>query len=185
VDKILTRTVDGKDMPVFMKKELTDQIPGLKKQNLRNREYATKSIQDLFEDNVIRQSTVKVFDFSSSIIAISKGDGNFTINRLPDAVQFSSVNAILCYDVNGDTLPDLLLAGNMSDFPPQFGRLDASAGQLLLNEGKKGLQLVDVAGTGLDVDGETRSIVAINRKKKKTEILFLRNNDFPVAYQVK
>ncbi|MCG7859801.1 FG-GAP repeat protein, partial [Flavihumibacter sediminis] len=48
-ENIITRTIAGKDMPVFMKRELTEQIPGLKKQNLRNEQFATKSIQDLFD----------------------------------------------------------------------------------------------------------------------------------------
>ena len=35
-DKILTRTIDGKDMPVFLKHDMQDQIPSIKKQNLQH-----------------------------------------------------------------------------------------------------------------------------------------------------
>ena len=48
IDKIMSRTVNGIDKPVFMKSELESQLPVLKKQNLRNAVYATKSVQELF-----------------------------------------------------------------------------------------------------------------------------------------
>ena len=34
-EKIITRTIGGKDVPVFLKKEVTDQIARLQKQNLK------------------------------------------------------------------------------------------------------------------------------------------------------
>ena len=42
-DQFLTRTVDGQDVPVFLKREITDQFPGLKKDNLKHSEYAKKT----------------------------------------------------------------------------------------------------------------------------------------------
>ena len=45
--------------------------------------------------------------------------------------QLSSVNAMYTTDVNGDGYADLIAGGNESWFPPQFGRLDASYGDIL------------------------------------------------------
>jgi hypothetical protein len=182
IDKILTRTVNGKDMPVFLKKEITDQVPGLKKQNLKYREYASKSMQDLFSPAMIAKSTIKEFNYCSSIIAMNNGKGNFTINRLPDEVQFSSVNAVSCIDLNGDKRPDLLLGGNIADFLPQFGRLDASEGHLLLNLGKGNFEYLNSAKSGLKAGGVTRNIVTIAGVNKQY-IIFLENNDFPLVYE--
>ena len=39
-DKILTRTIDGKDMPVFLKKDMEFELPSLKKQNLNHDAFA-------------------------------------------------------------------------------------------------------------------------------------------------
>jgi hypothetical protein len=47
MDNILSRTVDGKDMPVFLKHDMEFQMPILKKQNLKHGEFAKKTIQDL------------------------------------------------------------------------------------------------------------------------------------------
>lgn len=184
LDKILTYTINGRDMPVFLKHDLQDQIPAIKKQNLKHEDYARKSIQELFSAEVIKNCKVKEFNYSSSIVAINKGDGNFTIQKLPVMTQLSSVNAIRCIDVNHDGAMDLFLGGNLSYFLPQFERLDASFGDVLLNDGKGKFRWVGQKQSGLNVQGVVRDIVEI-QGKNGPQILFLRNDDFPVLYHLK
>ena len=181
VDKILTRTVNGTDRPVFMKAELESQLPVLKKQNLHNTEYAEKSVQDLFSKTQIEKSVVKQINYSSSVIAFNNGKGNFSIQKLPTAVQFSSVKKILPLDVNDDGFTDLIVGGNEFGFQPQLGRLDASDGDVLINDGKGNFT---VMSTVITVPGQTRDIVLIKRKGS-TAVLFLQNNEFPVLYELK
>ncbi|TKK70392.1 CRTAC1 family protein [Ilyomonas limi] len=182
-DKILTYTVDGKDMPVFMKRELQDQIPAIKKQNLRHEDYAKKSIQELFPEELVSKSVVKQFNYCSSIIAVNKGNGQFEIQKLPPMTQLSSVNAIHCMDVNSDGFTDLVLGGNLYALLPQFERLDASYGDVLINNGKGAFSFTPQQQTGLQVQGEVRDIVRIETQKGK-QLLFLRNNDYPVMYRL-
>jgi hypothetical protein len=54
VEKIMTRSIDGRDMPVSLKKDITAQLPMLKKDNLKHVEYAKKSIQELFPEKLLR-----------------------------------------------------------------------------------------------------------------------------------
>jgi ASPIC and UnbV./FG-GAP repeat. len=184
VDCFLTRTVDGKDKPVFLKREITDQFPALKKQNLKHSDYATKTVQDLFGKELINSSTQKQFNFSQSIIAINDGKGHFTIQPLPMMVQLSSVNAINCTDINGDNKPDLVLGGNMFGFPPQFGRLDASYGHLLTNDGKGNFTWIESKKSGLKLKGEIKDITEIKSKDKRY-LLLVQNNEMPALYQIK
>jgi hypothetical protein len=183
-DKILTRSIDGKDKPVFMKTELESQLPVLKKQNLRNTAYATKSIQDLFNKEQMDKAVVKQVNYSSSCIAINNGNGKFTITKLPVNIQLSSVKAILPVDVNADGFTDLVLGGNEFGFQPQLGRLDASDANMLINDGKGNFKLINQTETGLNVPGQLRNIVLIKRKDE-INILFLQNNEFPVLYRLK
>ncbi|HKO82014.1 MAG TPA: VCBS repeat-containing protein, partial [Chitinophagaceae bacterium] len=182
-DQFLTRTVNGRDMPVFLKREVTDQFPGLKKQNLKHSDYARKSIQDLFPEAVIKSAEVKQFNYNSSVVAINDGQGGFSIQKLPLMVQLSSVNAIESMDINGDNQNDLLLGGNMFGFPPQFGRLDASYGHVLINEGKGVLKWTEPQKSGVSLRGEIKDIKAIQGKEKRY-ILIVQNNEYPVLYQV-
>jgi enediyne biosynthesis protein E4 len=125
-DKILSQTIDDKDVPVFLKKEFTEALPSFKKDNLRHHAFADKTIQTLFKPELIKTSTVKTFNYSSSCIAYNKGNGNFDVVPLPLTAQLSCINAILCKDINADGKMDLILGGNLPDCLPQFGRLDAS-----------------------------------------------------------
>jgi enediyne biosynthesis protein E4 len=160
---------------------MTDQIAVLKKQNLKFVDFASKSVQQLFTNNEIEKATVKQFNYAASCIAYNDGKGNFNVKKLPPAIQFSSVNAILVQDVNDDGRKDIIMAGNDFGFQPQFCRLDASYGNILLNKGN--FILLDAGESGLCVRGEVRDIVSINVKGKK-QLLFLQNNQKPVMYKV-
>ncbi|HEU5167545.1 MAG TPA: VCBS repeat-containing protein, partial [Chitinophagaceae bacterium] len=136
-DKIFSRTIEGKDVPVFLKREFTDALPSMKKENLRHHEYAPKTIQTLFKPELVQSATVKTFNYSSSVIAWNEGNGKFTIQELPAVAQLSSVNAIQCRDINNDGKTDLVLGGNITECLPQFGRLDANYGIILENKGNR------------------------------------------------
>jgi hypothetical protein len=183
IDNILSRTVDGKDVPVFLKHDMEFQMPILKKQNLKHGEFAKKTIQDLLPADLLKTSQVKEFNYCPSIIAINEGNGRFSIRKLPTMVQFSSVNAILCMDLNGDGFPDLVLGGNEFGFLPQFGRLDGSFGDVLINDGKGNFTFMDNARSGLNLRGQVRDIALI-KGKQKTRVLFLINDEVPVLYEI-
>ena len=110
-------------------------------------------------------------------------NGKFTIQELPVEVQLSSVNAIVCNDINKDGKPDIVLAGNITECLPQFGRLDANYGIVLENKGNKQFAVMPPSHTGISVTGMVRDIAWINGNKENY-ILFLRNNDYPVMYKL-
>ena len=183
-EQFLTRTVEGKDMPVFLKREVTDQFPGLKKQNLKHSDYAVKSVQELFGEGVMSKSVEKRFTECRSLVALNKGGGRFELSALPSMVQLSSVNAVELVDVSGDGKVDLVLGGNMFSFPPQFGRLDGSYGQVLLQTEKGGWQWQSPLQSGLSTKGQIRDIKTI-RMKNKEYLLFARNNERPAMFLLK
>jgi hypothetical protein len=166
-------------MPIFLKRDLTDQIPTLKKENLRHTDFATRSIQELFEKELIDKSMIREVNFSSSVVAWNEGNGRFTLSRLPDEVQLSSVRAIAVTDLNGDAKPDLVMGGNLLHWLPQFSRLDASEGHVLLNKGGRQWEYLPAGRSGLRVDGEVRQILPLQRPEGPAWI-FLRNNSTPV-----
>jgi hypothetical protein len=183
MDNILSRTVDGKDMPVFLKHDLEFQMPILKKQNLKHGEFAKKTIQDLLPEELLKTSQVKTFNYCSSIVAINEGNGRFSIHKLPLMVQLSSVNAIRCMDLNGDGFPDLILGGNEFGFLPQFGRLDGSFGDVLLNDGKGNFNFMENARSGLNILGQVRDIALI-KSAGNPHVLFLINDEVPMMYEL-
>ncbi len=183
VDKILSYTVDGNDKPVFLRNDLQEQIPGIKKENLKNNEYAKKTVQQLFNSEILKKAQIKKFSYPSSCIAFNTGQGNFRISTLPARAQLSSVNAVLCFDVNHDGFTDIVSGGNKAGFLPQMEKLDASHGDVFLNDKKGGFRWVPPLQTGLQIRGEVRDLKKITTARGDY-LLFLRNNTFPMMYKV-
>lgn len=132
----------------------------------------------------MHKALVKEVNYSSSCIAFNNGNGNFTLQNLPASIQFSSVKVVLPIDVNGDGITDLVMGGNEFGFQPQLGRLDASTGDVLINNGKGNFSIKSSAESGIELPGQVRDIVII-KGNNKTNVLFLRNNEFPVLYEMK
>ncbi len=183
IDKIITKTVDGKDKPVFMKRELQDELPGLKKQNLHYAEYANKSMQELFTAEQLKKAVIKQINYTPSMIAVNNGGGKFTIKPLPVMVQMSCIKSIVSADLNNDGYKDLILGGNEFNFQPQLGRLDANAGEVLINDGKGNFRLLNAAHAGLAFKGMIRDIVPV-QTKAGPHFLFLQNDAVPVLFKL-
>ena len=182
-DKVVTYTIEGKDKPVVVKRELEEMVPLIKKNNLKHIEYARKSIQEIFTPEDIKSSIIKIFDFATSIVALNKGGGNFEIVPLPAMTQLSSVNAIQVTDLNRDGKVDLLLGGNHFDYQPQYDRLDASFVDILVQNKNGQFDIVEPLKAGILLKGQMRDIKMVNRQGKE-HFLFLQNNDYPVLYQL-
>ena len=183
LEKIVTQTVNKRDVTVFLKHDIEEQLPFLKKQNLKHEVFANKSIQELFTPELIKSSIIKKFNYCSSIIAWNDGNGHFTVDKLPASIQFSSANTIYCTDINNDGKPDIVIGGNEFGFPPQFGRIDASYGSLLINQGNKQFKTLDYDQSGLEITGQVRDIKEIKTGNKRN-LLFLRNSEYPVLFEI-
>ena len=97
--------------------------------------------------------------------------------------QLSSTNAIAITDINNDNHADIIIGGNKFRFPPQFGRLDASYGDVLLNLGDGKFERVKPQVSGLDLRGEVRDIKVINGSNKRY-LLVAINDELPRLYQL-
>jgi len=181
VEKIITQRIDGQDKPIPMKRELTEQLVSLKKENLKHTEYASKSMTDLFKNSELQKARVLEANFFKSVVAINEGDNQYTITPLPKEVQFSCVCDIECADLNGDGNKDLILAGNESAFLPQFSRLDASFGHVLINMDGE-FQRLKNRESGLLIKGDTKSLQTLILNGVP-HLLATRNNQAPMLFR--
>ena len=182
VEKIITRRINGKDMPIALKKELTGQIPSLKKQNLKHVDYAQKSIQELFTPEVLKKAIAMPGNYFQSVVALNDGNGQFRMMPLPKEVQFSCVCDIWCGDINSDGKNDLVMAGNDAGFMPQFSKLDASFGHVLLNRGDGTYERIENRNSGFSIRGDVKSLVSVRVKGKK-HILSTVNGQTPHLFE--
>lgn len=183
LDKIFTKTYNGKDVPVFLKREMMEQFPRLKAQNLKHEEYAKRSIVDLFDKKALEKSQKTSVNTLKSIIALNDGKGNFTIKELPTSTQISCINAIETRDLNNDGYKDIILAGNFIGFIPQFTRLDACRGIVLINNKKGGFINQKNIDTGFVAEGEVRDLKFFELAKRPYLISF-SNNKKPQFFEI-
>jgi hypothetical protein len=183
IENIITRSIDGRDMPVPLKKELTEQVVSLKKQNLKHEDYANKAIQDLFDKTEIRNAVVKEARHLKSVIAFNQGDNVFEILDMPAKVQFSCVGDIVCKDLNNDSFIDIIIGGNDYGFIPQFSKLDGSFGHVLLNNGNRNFEYLENKLSGFFLRGQIRELKSIDINSRP-HILVGVNNEKPRLFKI-
>lgn len=184
IEQIVTRNFDGKDYPVHMKKELTTQLVSLKKVNLKASDYAKRSIDELFTSEILNNSILKTAAVSESIIAVNLGNGKFEIQKLPFRVQLSSVSGITTLDINGDGNLDLIMGGNNFEFKPQYSRLDASYGNVLLGDGKLNFTWQDYKKSGFSIKNEVRHLKTFRDKNGKIFVIAAINNEKSKIFRI-
>jgi hypothetical protein len=182
-DKILTKTVNEKEVPVFLKREMMEQFPFLKAQTLKHSDYATKTIYDFFKADILNQGYSARIDYLSSVVAKNDGKGNFTISKLPTAAQLSCINAMEKLDANLDGYQDILIGGNNYGFIPQFSRQDASRGLLLMNNKKGGFYPLKQRESGFILSGEIKQISKL-KIGDSNKIIALINNQKPKIFSL-
>lgn len=182
IDKIVTTARNGKDYPVHLKKELTQQLVHLRKQNITYDEFAAKSMVDLFPNDVLKAATFREGNWFKSAFAINDGNGQFNIIPMPAEVQLSSVESILFSDLNHDGKEDILMAGNKSAFLPQYSKLDASYGSVLVNAGKGRFDYIRNLESGFKVRGDVKQLnkIIINGQEY---IMCMLNNEKPRLFR--
>ncbi len=109
---------------------------------------------------------IKEVNESRSVVVFLKAEGQFEIRPLPEQVQWNSVNTGLVLDVNQDGFTDVLLAGGEDNLKPQFGKLDAGYGELLLGTKEGEFKWIPYHESGLQVRGTVRDAVRLKSLKK-------------------
>ena len=184
IEQITTRVINNKDTPIHLKKELTGQLVSLKKQNLKSSNYAEKSLDELFSIEILSNSIKKEVNITESVVAINNGNGNFTVKKLPNQVQLSCVCDISTTDLNGDGNLDLIMAGNNYEFKPQFSRLDANYGSVLLGNGKGDFEWQDYNKSGFFVKGEVKKIEQFKDAAGNSFLFVAINNEQPKIFKI-
>jgi len=182
LDKVITKRIAQKDMPIFVKRDVIDQFPALKKENLLHSDFAKKSIQDLFDEKILTNSVIKKANHFASIIAINNSDQHFELMKFNPEVQLSSVNAIFTIDLNDDTYDDLILGGNNTYLLPQFSMIDACKGKILINNKGNGFKVIPPNQTGLQFNGTLREMKFIDHNNK-AKLIGLINNKAVQFYE--
>ena len=150
-------------------------VPLIKKKFSSNKNYAKATPGDIFTSN--KNLQILTCNETRSAWFENKGNGKFEMHALPVEAQFAPVNAIVCEDLDGDGIKDILLAGNEYQTEVRAGRYDASYGCFLKGLGNKNFKYISPAISGFFVNGDVKDMKMVTDAKKQKLILVGVNND--------
>ena len=181
IEPIFTFSKKGREYPYALRQDIIKQINSLKKEFVFYKDYADKSVDEIFDEDVLQKATKLNFVQPETSLLLNEGSKGFILKSLPVQAQFSPVYGIEVFDVDGDHLDDVLLGGNLFAVKPEVGRYDALRGLVLKNKGGGNFSAQTGMESGLKINGEIRHIGILSSGRKKT-IIFVRNNDTILFY---
>ena len=176
---ILTVYKDGVSYPVASRDELIGQMEGLRRQYPSYTSFGARPIDEIVSVPALREADVQEAYTFASAYAENRGDGTFALRALPTEAQFAPVYAFLARDFGGDGRADVVLAGGFYGVKPDRGRYDASYGLLLRGDGAGAFTPVDLAESGLLIEGQARDLEWL-RLADGTEAVVVARNDAPL-----
>ena len=156
---------------------LASQVPSIKKQFLRNSDFARAKYDDIFKGKAADNVVTFHCNETRSCYFENTGNGKFVKHALPVEAQFAPVNAIICADLDNDGYKDLLLAGNEYQAEVMTGRYDASYGCFLKGSSKKEFAPVSPLVSGLILRGDVKDLSLLETGNGKKLLLAAINND--------
>ncbi len=165
IDPFLVHTIGNQTAPALTLDDVAEQVPLIKKQFLRYHDYADAGWDAFFTAEKRNQALKHELKYLRSCWWQNDGKGRFIRRELPDEVQFSPVQAIDTYDLTGDGLPEIILAGNYYPWRIQWGQMDAGYGWVLQPDGKGAFNALYPRQTGFWAGGDVRSMVRLSHGK--------------------
>jgi hypothetical protein len=176
VDAVFAYTSNGVDYPLTSRNDLLSQMTSYRKNFVYHKDYAGKSIQEIFGDKLLRDASVHELRHPETSILINHEKNGFELKPLPVEAQFAPVYAMLYEDVDKDGFEDLILGGNLYGVKPEAGRYDAIPSLVLRGNGRGQFKIMSSETAGIRIQGQLRHIDTL-KAGKKTLLVFLRNND--------
>ena len=161
IEQVVSFYRGERSYPMALRGELSNRLSFLKKKYTDYAGFAEQSVEDIFSKEQLSGAVVKRAVTLESAILLNEGNGRFRQISLPVEAQLAPVFGILISDFNKDAIPDILLAGNFFGFAPQFGRMDANYGLLLVGNGDGTFESISSKNSGFSVAGETRDLASL------------------------
>jgi len=180
IEQIISRFNGDRAYPFSLKKDITAQMPYLRKKYLKHTDYKEQTVEDIFSPQQLKNS-LKFEVFETSSVVLWNDQGRFVVKALPEKAQFSPIYGICAGDMDSDGKIDLVLGGNQFNAQPQTGIYGADYGTVLRSTGDRTFETM--MGSGFYINGQVRDIKEIDIGAKRY-LLTALNNDRLKIFQV-
>ncbi|HJR67476.1 MAG TPA: VCBS repeat-containing protein [Gemmatimonadaceae bacterium] len=174
--QVLTFYKNGVSYPLMGRDDFVRAMPQLRSKYDSYAKFGAARVEDIFpRDQLERATVLEAYQFASAL-AVNRGNGTFELQPLPVEAQLAPVYAAMAEDFDGDGHVDILLGGNFDGVTPLLGRYDASYGLLLRGDGAGRFRSVDLAETGVLIQGQVRDMKPLRHSSGRV-VAVARNND--------
>jgi len=157
VSQLLTYSTNQNDYTFLGKAEIEKQIPAIKKNFSNYRDFAGKTVSQLFGDSLANSAHLTANSFTSGVF-YNKGKGHFEFKAFPSSAQ---VAPLFGFAILPGVNKAILAGGNFWGVMPYEGRYDADYGDVLLLDKNKSLKAISPVSSGFLLRGEVRDIKTI------------------------
>jgi hypothetical protein len=183
LDPVLSRYVNGKQVPAHGRDDLIEQIPPMKDRFPTYREYGKASFEEVLSPAEQKGAHVRsAVRFETSYLE-NREDGTFEVRALPVRAQTAPVFGMVSGDYDGNGVLDLLMIGNWYAPQEQSGRADAFIGALFRGDGTGDFQYVHYTKSGFFVDGDGKGLATVSTGNGSSLVLAAQNNGPLEAFQ--
>lgn len=178
-ETIVSIEKNEKYYPLLDFDKLSGQLVSLKKKFINYKDFAGKTIEEIFDDKILRQATIiQVSELHSGYLR--NEDNKFTFVPFKNELQVSPITCFLNYDFDGDGKKEVLAAGNYFGVTPFHGRFDSFPGALLKSE----TQIVLGNQLGLNISNKAIKDLNIITLNGTSYLLITINNDKAQVYEL-
>lgn len=174
-DLVLGYFNNGEQFPVRGRQCSSEQIPAIEAKFKDYNSFASASLESIYGKKGLEDALhLQISSFSSKVF-INDGKGNFEATDLPIEAQYAPINDLIITDIDQDSLPDIILAGNLFASEVETPRADAGVGLLLKGNGDGSFKTVPMSQSGLILREDTKSLMLL-AGSQSSKLLFAASN---------
>lgn len=181
-DIVLSNKYKGTLVPSRGRECTSQQMPFVKNKFRNFESFAEASLVDIYGKENIERALHYEAKILESVFVENLGNGQFEIQRLPNAVQVSPIMDFDFLDINGDNSEEIIIVGNHYNPEVETVRYDASYGGVL-SYTADGFEIKNIKNTGFVSKGNSKDICIIDTKNEKL-LLVANNNDALQSFTV-
>ncbi len=173
---IVLAKFNGKDMvPIRGRQCSSEQVPSIASKFPNYTSFANANLKDIYGEGLEAGLHYQAHTFESAML-VNEG-GSFKLVPLPRQAQFSTVQAIVVEDFNGDGKKDIVMGGNLFNAEIETTRADASVGSVFLGDGKNIFaKNLKVNESGFFIPYDVKDIKSIQVDGKPCLLVGINNN---------
>ena len=155
----------------------SEQMPFIKKKFPTYEAFGKATIEEVYGRTALNTALhYQAREFRSGLLK-NNGDGNFEFIPFKNEAQVSPNYGSFIWDVNSDGCLDVVLVGNQYPVEVETGRYDGHYGLVMTGNCDGNFEPLPAASSGIFVDGDAKSLVAVFNAAAGSFILVSGMND--------